>query len=58
MATVAQLEGLNGQLVGLVAPCREGGRLTAVVAIAVAESFPTGEGDTSRALEMQIIATL
>lgn len=43
MATVAQLEGLGGQLVGLVAPCRENGRTTAVVTIAVAESFPTGE---------------
>lgn len=44
-ATVAQLEGLDGQLVALVAPCREGGRLTAVVAVAVAEAFPTGALD-------------
>jgi len=42
VATVAQLEGLDGQLVALVAPCEEGGRRTAVIAVAAAEAFPVG----------------
>lgn len=42
VATVAQIEGLDGRLVALVAPCQEGGKKTAVIAIAAAEAFPTG----------------
>jgi hypothetical protein len=41
-AVVANIEALDGQLVALVAPCQEGGKSTAVIAIAAAESFPTG----------------
>jgi hypothetical protein len=41
-AVVADIEALDGRLVALVAPCRENGKSTAVVAVAAAESFPTG----------------
>lgn len=46
---VADIEALVGRLVALVAPCREGGKSTAVIAIVAAEAFPTGADGTGQA---------